>query len=173
MESLPSEPVAWFTKNESLLELSMKAVTLCALTRSCCSAELAAMDFDSIWFSLEGVRVLPIVPPKQARAESTIKDYVFSQFGENVNICPMTTVLRYCDLSKPNHPTGGKHLFTTTKMSFHPASNTTIARWIKFVKGGNRYSYILRLLHKKRVNCSSSRHRNFNTRDSHSSWLIR
>ena len=59
-------------RNESLLELSMKAVTLCALTRPCHSAELAAMDFDSIRFSPEGVRVLPIVPPKQARAGSTI-----------------------------------------------------------------------------------------------------
>ena len=109
----------------------MKTVTLCALTRPCRLAELAAMDFDSIRFSPDGVRVLPIVPPKQAQAGSAIKDYFFPQLGQNANICPMTTLQKYCDCSRPNCPTGVKHLCITTKKPFHLASSATIDRWIK------------------------------------------
>ena len=128
-----SQVIQWLDsqRNESLLELSMKAVTLCALTRPCRSAELAAMDVDSIRFSPEGVRVLPIAPPKQARAGNAIKDYFFPQFEQNINICPVTTLRKYCDRSRPNRPTGVKHLFITTRKPFHPASSATIARWIK------------------------------------------
>ena len=67
--------------NESLnvLDLSKKMVVLLVLTWPCRTAEVANLDFNSIWFSPEGVTISPLTPPKQTRAGSSLKEYFFSE----------------------------------------------------------------------------------------------
>ena len=44
---------------------------------------LSRMDADSIRFTPEGVRILPIVSSKQGRVEGAIKEYFFPWFEQN------------------------------------------------------------------------------------------
>ena len=113
----------------TLLDLSIKAVTLCVLTRPCRSAELANLDFNSIKFTPEGAFVSPLKPPKQCHPGKAIKDYFFPIFPDNSNICPVATLQCYCQQSKGGRP--NQFLFLTSTKPYRPASSSTIARWIK------------------------------------------
>ena len=76
-----SQVVTWLdsrqSKDLSLLELSVKAVTLCVLTHPCRSEELASMDHTSFRLTPKGVVLLPLTPPKQCRAGNPMKEYFF------------------------------------------------------------------------------------------------
>ena len=103
----------------SLLDLSMKIVTLCVLTRSCHSVELANMDYGSIRYSPKGAHISLVTSPKQTKGGSVMKEYFFPHF-EDVSLS-----------SRGN--TKGKHLFLTSTRPYHPATSTTTARWIKTI----------------------------------------
>ena len=76
-----SQVVTWLdsllNRDLSLLDLSIKTVTLCVLTRPCRSAELANMDVSSFRLTPESATILPLTPPKQCQAGKPIKDYFF------------------------------------------------------------------------------------------------
>jgi hypothetical protein len=119
----------------TMLQLSMKTVILCAITRPCRSAELASLDATSIRFAPEGVSISPLTLPKQGRPGVTVKDFFYASFQENQSVCPMTTLQTYCRRTaewRSKELTGTQsHLFLTTTRPHTPASSATIARWIK------------------------------------------
>ena len=117
--------------NLPLLDLSMKTVTLCVLTRPCRAAELANLDFQSIKVTPEGSIILPLTPPKQCRVGDTPKDYFFPSFEENENTCPSSTLHQYCMRTQEHRREGTKQLFLTSTKPHKPATSATIARWIK------------------------------------------
>ena len=136
-----SQVVTWLDQQDNLhiplLMLAMKAVTLCALSRPCRSAELANLSFQSLTFSPEGVSISPLAPPKQCQPGKVIKEYFFPLFPENSNICPVATLRLYCDKTKQwrdvERVTEKPVVFLTSTKPYGPASSATIARWIKTV----------------------------------------
>ena len=108
----------------------MKTVTLCVLTRPCRLAELASIDYNTIRFSPEGATISPLVPPKQARAGTAMKDYFFPAFDEDINICPVSALRCYSKKTE-RHRQDGDHLFLTSTRPYHSATSATIARWVK------------------------------------------
>ena len=127
-----SQVVQWLYSQKSselsILDLSTKTATLCVLTRPCCSAELSQLNYSSLRITPEGTFISPLTPPKQTRAGSTIKEYFFPVFPDNLNICPMANIQEYCRQTQRLRP---KHLFLTSKGPHKPATSATIARWIK------------------------------------------
>ena len=136
-----SQVVTWLNQQNNLhiplLTLAMKAVTLCALSRPCRSAELASFSFQSLAFSPEGVSISPLAPPKQCQPGRAIKEYFFPLFPENNNICPVATLQLYCDKTKQwrslEKVKEKPVVFLTSTKPYGPASSATIARWIKTV----------------------------------------
>ena len=136
-----SQVVTWLNQQNNLhiplLTLAMKAVTLCALSRPCRSAELASFSFQSLAFSPEGVSISPLAPPKQCQPGRAIKEYFFPLFPENNNICPVATLQLYCDKTKQwrslERVKEKPVVFLTSTKPYGPASSATIARWIKTV----------------------------------------
>ena len=104
-----SQVITWLdsrqSKDLSLLELSVKTVMPCVLTRPCRSAELASMDRTSFRLTPEGAVLLPLTPPKQCRAGNPMKEYFFPMFMENTNICPASALEEYI---REQHSTGWK-----------------------------------------------------------------
>ena len=130
-----SQVVTWLdsrqSKDLSLLELSVKAVTLCVLTRPCRSVELASMDCTSFRLTPEGAVLLPLTPPKQCRAGNPMKEYFFPMFKENTNICPASVLELYIQRTAQHRVEECKEFFITSEKPHRPATSATIARWIK------------------------------------------
>ena len=130
-----SQVVQWLDSQKSanlpLLDLSMKTVTLCVLTRPCRAAELANPDFQSIEVTPEGSIILPLTPPKQCRVGNTPKDYFYPSFEEKENICPSSTLHHYCMRTQEHRREGTKQLFLTSTKPHKLATSATIAWWIK------------------------------------------
>ena len=134
-----SQVVNWLDQQDNskmpLLTLSMKTVTLCALSRPCRSAELANLSLQSLVFSSEGASASPLTPPKQCQPGRAIKEYFFSRFDDNTNTCPVATLRQYCNRTKKLRSTekGRENVFLTSTNPHGPATSATIARWIKTV----------------------------------------
>ena len=130
-----SQVIAWLdsllNRDLSLLDLSIKTVTLCVLTRPCRSAELANMDVSSFRLTPEGATILPLTPPKQCQAVRPVKDYFFPIFTENNSICPAATLQAYLQRTGQIGGEKEEHFFLTSTEPHRPASSATIARWIK------------------------------------------
>ena len=104
-------------KDLSLLELSVKVVTLCVLTGPYQSAELASMDHTSFRLTPEGAVLLPLTPPKQCKAENPMKEYSFLMFTENTNICPPSVLELYIQRTAQHRVEVCKELFITSVVS--------------------------------------------------------
>ena len=131
-----SQVIDWLdrqnTSDIQLLMLTMKTVTLCALTRPCRSSDLANFSSSSLKDSPEGVTVAPLTPPKQSQPGKTIKEYFFPYFIDNKNVCPASTLLAYVRRTEQcRQKNQNDALFLISTKPFSPATSATIARWIK------------------------------------------
>ena len=158
-----SQVVTWLDSRKNseipLLVLSMKVVTLCALTRPCRSAELANLDHLSLKFSPEGASVLPLTPPKQCRIGKPIKEYFFPSFTSNINICPASTLQLYHKITsklRSSEKTTPSPLFLTSVKPHGPASSSTIARWIKTILTNSGIDASIFKAHSIRGACTSA-----------------
>ena len=114
----------------SLMELSIKTVLLLALTRPLRSADLASFQLSNIRYLPEGVIITPSHLSKQSRMGKSVKDFFFPAFTVNPNLCPVNTVKAYIERTSSLRASE-KFLFLTAVPKHHPATASTIARWIK------------------------------------------
>ena len=117
----------------SLKQLSHKLCMLLALTRPPQSADLAALQIDRCRFNPEGVTFLPATLAKQSRQGKTLREYFFPSFLHNRELCPVTTLQKYIDVTSSLRPEGKVKLFVAIVKPHNPVSSATIARWLRDV----------------------------------------
>ena len=117
----------------SLKQLSHKLCMLLALTRPSRSADLAALQIDRCRFNPEGVTFLPATLAKQSRQGKTLTEYFFPSFSHNRELCPVTTLQKYIDVTSSLRPEGKVKLFVAIVKPHNPVSSATIARWLRDV----------------------------------------
>jgi len=113
-----------------LIELSIKTVLLLSLTRPLRSADLANFLLPNLKFLPEGALFMPACPSKQSRIGKPLKEFFFPAFEVNPNLCPVNAIKVYTKRTERVRKSEGS-FFLTAVPDHHPATATTIARWIK------------------------------------------
>ena len=131
-----STVVAWLDSIDlksselSLMELSIKTVLLLALIRPLRSVDLANFQLPNVRYLPEGMIITPSHLSKQSRIGKPVKDFFFPAFAINSNLCPVNTMKAYIERTNSLRVSENS-LFLTAVPKHHPATASTIARWIK------------------------------------------
>ena len=113
-----------------LIELSIKTVLLLSLTRPLRSADLANFLLPNLKYLPEGALFMPACPSKQSRIGKPLKEFFFPAFEVNPNLCPANAIKIYSKRTECIRKSESL-FFLTTVPDHHPATASTVARWIK------------------------------------------
>ena len=118
----------------SLQELSHKLAMLLALTRPSRSVDLAKLDLNNRYYSVEGVTFLPTALSKQSRQQKHGTEFHFPNYPQDELLFPVVTLREYESRTRPLR---GKQttLFIGTSKLHKPVCSSTIARWTKLLLG--------------------------------------
>lgn len=115
----------------SLSSLTLKLVTLLALTRPSRSVDLANLDKRFSHYSPEGVTFQSAKLAKQSRQNKPIKDFFFPKFSQNEKLCPVLALREYEKRTAQLRTPTDTQLFLAMIRPHKPVSSSTIARWVK------------------------------------------
>ena len=116
-------------QDSSLKSVTLKTVTLLALSRPSRSVDLSKLDISAHKSSPEGFAFLPTSLSKQSRQGKPVKEFFFPRFEENLDLCPVQALELY--ISKTKSLTTQSLLFISFVKPYGPVTSSTIARWLK------------------------------------------
>ena len=121
-------------KCESLKDISLKTVTLLALTTAARCSEIASLDTG--YMESQPDQLTFHIYKSKTWNKRSMKPVCVHSFHENTNICPVNALRAYVSQTVPiRQVTTSTHLFITTVKPHKPASTTTVGRWVKETLG--------------------------------------
>ena len=118
----------------SLKVLSMKLVTLFALTCPERISTLANLDLRHCYVHPEGVSFQLTIPRKTGSADKPAEAF-FARFNQDKKLCPVECFRHYLKLTRNIRPVIPSSLpdklFISFKRPFKPVTTTTLGRWLR------------------------------------------
>ena len=118
----------------SLKVLSMKLVTLFALTCPERISTLANLDLRHCYVHPEGVSFQLTIPRKTGSADKPAEAF-FARFNQDRKLCPVECFRHYLKLTRNIRPVIPSSLpdklFISFKLPFKPVTTTTLGRWLR------------------------------------------
>ena len=117
----------------SLKLMSLKLVTLLALTRPSRSNDLSNLSLQAMRMLPDGVQFNPVCLSKQSRPSRPLKPFIFPSFPSfpsNKRLCPKEAVQAYLSRTESLRGEEKDKLLLSYVKPHNPISSSSVARWI-------------------------------------------
>ena len=120
------------TFSQTVMQTTLKTVTLLALASSARSNEIHKLDLE--WLTDFGNKMVFQIPGrvKHSRQGKVNPPITFVEFPQDPNLCPVKSLRTYINMTKPwRNQQPNSCLFLTTVSPHRPAAKATVANWVK------------------------------------------
>ena len=114
----------------SLKMLSLKVVTLLALTRPSRSIDLSNLSLKAMKLLPDGVQFNLVSLSKQSRPSRPLKPFIFPSFSPDKRLCPKEALQVYISRTEYFRSEGRDKLLLSYAKPYNPISSSSVARWI-------------------------------------------